>query len=202
VIFPGGDGSEEFNPFIRNIYANALPHGFLVAQAIAPRWRDDANRVIWPTRGLPDDAMRFSTEDFLDAIIADVKSRAQIDDEHIYALGWSSGGPPVYAAAMREKTPLRGAFVAMSVFKPEQLPTTESLNGRAFYILHSPTDFIRMVFPEKAVSILSTRGAAAKLVTYDGGHGWHGNVFGNIRAGMEWLISQSRHAEASPNAGR
>jgi len=26
-----------------------------------------------------------------------------------------------------------------------------------------------------------------KLVTYEGGHGWHGDVFGHIRKGIEWM---------------
>jgi predicted esterase len=34
---------------------------------------------------------------------------------------------------------------------------------------------------------LSKEGAAVKLVEYEGGHGWRGNTFDDVRAGMEWL---------------
>src|SRR5262249_42979507 len=34
VILPGGDGSAEFNPFVRRIYKNALPDGYLAAQPV------------------------------------------------------------------------------------------------------------------------------------------------------------------------
>jgi hypothetical protein len=34
-------------------------------------------------------------------------------------------------------------------------------------------------------------GAVVHLETYDGGHGWHGDVFGMIRRAAEWLISDA-----------
>jgi predicted esterase len=79
----------------------------------------------------------------------------------------------------------------MSVFKPEQLPRLENGKGKAFYILHSPQDFIKMSFPESARDQLAAAGAKTKLATYEGGHGWKGDVFGNIRAGMDWLESEA-----------
>ena len=36
LVLPGGDGSEEFNPFIKRIWKNAVP-GFVVAQLVAVR---------------------------------------------------------------------------------------------------------------------------------------------------------------------
>jgi predicted esterase len=121
------------------------------------------------------------------AVIEDVKPRVGIDGKRIDALGWSSGGPPVYAAALGEHSSVRGAFVAMSVFKPELLPPLGGAAGHRFYILHSPTDRIPMTFPKDAKEKLSTAGGTATLATYEGGHGWHGDVFGTIRAGFEWL---------------
>jgi predicted esterase len=124
-------------------------------------------------------------------VVAEVSSKNKIATRHIYAMGWSSGGPAVYAAAMRAKTPLTGAMVAMSVYKPELLPRPENAKARAFYILHSPQDFIAMRFPESARTALKGAGAQVELVTYEGGHGWHGDVFGLIRAGIEYLDKQS-----------
>jgi predicted esterase len=130
--------------------------------------------------------------------------RHKLDEKHIYALGWSSSGPPVYATAMRAKTPLTGAFVAMSVFKPEECPPAANAKGRAFYILHSPQDFIQMRFPQAAQKALSAAGAKVKLTTYPGGHGWHGDPQKMIRTGVTWLESSSSpwQAEARTHADR
>ena len=91
---PGGDGSSAFRPFVRDIHTRALAPGYLVAQAIAPRWRDDDDRVVWPTVTLPDPRMRFPTEAFVEAVIEDVKTVHPVDPRFVFVLGWSSGGPP------------------------------------------------------------------------------------------------------------
>ena len=187
LVLPGGDGSEEFRPFVTNVAARALPDGYLVAQLVAPKWREGNDRIVWPTEKVPDDKMKFPTEEFIDAVVGEVRKGHEVDAKHVYALGWSSGGPPVYAAAMRPETPLTGAFVAMSVFKPADLPPAEKLDGRAFYVLHGNRDFIPMRFPELARDMLAKAGAETKLSVYEGKHGWQGDVFGTIRAGVEWL---------------
>lgn len=199
LVLPGGDGGPEFHDFVKSIQAKALPKGFVVAQLVAPKWSDDENRIVWPTQKTPEKNMKFPTERFIDDVIRDVARQARIDRNHVYALGWSSGGPPVYFAAMQVDSPLAGAFVAMSVFKPDQLPSVEHAKDKAFFILHSPTDFIRMDFPNAAVAQLGAAGAKVKLQTYEGGHGWHGDMFGMIRAGVTWLENPS--AAADPAAG-
>jgi predicted esterase len=136
--------------------------------------------------------MRFSTEEFIAAVVDDVTAKKKVDRTRIYALGWSSGGPPVYASSVTEGTPLTGAFVAMSVYKPEQMPPLARAKGKVYYLLHSPQDFIKMRFPEAAKKDLTAAGATVELRTYDGGHGWHGDALGNIRRGVEWLDAQAR----------
>ncbi len=190
LVLPGGDGSAEFHPFVRNIAKQTLPDGYLVAQLVAPTWRSDEDRIVWPTKGLPDDKMKFSTEDFIAAVAQDVAAKKKIDRGHVYALGWSSGGPPVYASSVTEGTPLTGAFVAMSVYKPDQMPPLAGAKGKAYYLLHSPQDVIKMRFPEAAKEDLTGAGATVELRTYEGGHGWHGDALGNIRRGVEWLDAQ------------
>jgi len=191
IVLPGGDGSAEFTPFVSRIAANALPEGYVVAQAIAPVWSDAPDRVVWPTENLPDENMAFPTERFVLDIIDDVRARHQIDPGHVYILGWSSGGPAGYATTMRAGSPVRGALIAMSVFKPEMLPPLGGASGKAFYILHSPEDFIPMRFPEDARDRLARAGAETKLEPYEGGHGWRGDPFAMIRAGVEWLEKNS-----------
>ncbi|CUU01057.1 MAG: hypothetical protein N2045_09210 [Fimbriimonadales bacterium] len=192
LILPGGSGSADFNPFCKRIYKYALSSDYIVAQLVAPKWSEDQfESVVWPTKKFPWPTAKFTTEEFIEAVIAAVKKRYPIDSRYIFALGWSSGGPPVYAMALQEKSPLRGAFVAMSVFKPDQLPPLENAKGRAFYILHSPQDWIPIRMAEQAEKQLSERGARVKLATYEGGHGWKGDVYGNIAAGIRWLEEQA-----------
>lgn len=191
VVLPGGDGSLEFRPFVGAIAAQALPASYLVAQAVAPAWTDDPERVVWPTRGLEGKRAKVESETLIEAIVADVAQAHRLDARHVYLLGWSSGGPPCYAAAVAKESRVRGALVAMSVFKPEQLGGLAGAKKRAFYLLHSPEDFIAMSFPERAVKDLEKAGARTTLVTYEGGHGWHGDVFGNIAAGVRWLEENS-----------
>ncbi len=191
LVLPGGDGSAEFLPFVTEIFAGALPQGYLLAQLVAPQWsKEQLEQVVWPTRGLPWAGAKFATEEFVQAVVTDIDARYSVDTRHIYTLGWSSGGPPVYAAALAPGSPITGAFVAMSIFKPEQLSDLKNASGKAFYILHSPTDFIPMSFPEAARDQLAGAGAKTTLAEYEGGHGWHGNVFANIRRGIEWLQEQ------------
>ena len=191
VVLPGGDGSLDFRPFVSEIAQQALPPGYLVAQAVAPAWSDDPERVVWPTRGLEGKRAGYESEAMVAALVAEIGREQRLDSRHIYLLGWSSGGPPCYAAALAKDSPVRGALVAMSVFKPEQLGSLSGAKKRAFYVLHSPEDFISMSFPERAVKDLEKAGARTTLVTYAGGHGWHGDPFGQIRAGVRWLEENS-----------
>jgi predicted esterase len=89
--------------------------------------------------------------------------------------------------SLADKTPVTGSLVAMSVFKPDQLPPLSAAKGKPYYLLHSPTDFIPIKMAEKACDQLKAKGAVTKLAQYEGGHGWHGDVFGMIRRGVEWL---------------
>jgi predicted esterase len=192
LVLPGGDGSEEFRPFVQRVLKNALNDDVMIAQLVAPKWSDGEDRIIWPTSGTKDERMKFTTEQFVDAVIEDAKGRCAVDRKRVDALGWSSGGPPVYTVTLGPKSPIRGAFVAMSVFKPDQLPALSAAAGHRIYILHSPTDFIPMNFPRDAEEKLRKAGATTKLTTYEGGHGWHGDVFATMRTGLEWLDADAK----------
>jgi|GEM_PF-1281247 len=186
VILPGGDGGADFNPFLRRIALKALPANYIVAQVVAPVWSDKA-QMVWPTAKLPDEKMAFPTEQLIREVLIDLKARHAINTQHTYLMGWSSGGPPVYTCVTMPDMPVAGAFVAMSVFKPDLLPALEGAKGRAVYLLHSPTDHIRIDFAKAAEEKLAAAGARTKLTTYQGGHGWKGDVFGEIRRGIQWL---------------
>ena len=90
-----------------------------------------------------------------------------------------------------ERIGITGTFVAMSVFHPEALPPLSAAKGHPYFIYHSPQDFIPITQAETARDALQKAGAIVKLETYEGGHGWRGNVFGDIRKGIDWLEEQT-----------
>lgn len=187
IVLPGGDGSEDFTPFVRRIAENELPPGFVLAQLVAVRWTED-QQVVWPTRGLSVEGMRFSTEDFIASVLEDLRSVNAVDPSRTFVMGWSSGGPPAYSAALAKDVPVAGAFASMSVWKPDLLPPLDAAKGRAFWIDHGREDtMIPLAMPQQAEKDLDAAGARAHLELWPGGHGWNGDVYGRIRRGLDWL---------------
>jgi predicted esterase len=164
IVLPGGDGGPDFNPFVRRIYKHALSEDYLVAQLVAPQWSPvQTKQLVWPTKTNPWVEMKFSTEEFVAAVVKEIMSKVQINKQRIFTLAWSSGGPAAYAISLHQNTPVTGSFVAMSVFKPDQLPPLESAKGHAYYILHSPEDSIPMRMPEQAREELRCYGGTRYL---------------------------------------
>jgi predicted esterase len=187
VILPGGDGGADFHPFVKRIYKFALSDRYLAAQPVAVPWTPD-QEIVWPTKTNPVDRMKFSTEEFVEAVIQDVATRQKLDRARVFTLSWSSGGPAAYATSLQSKRSVTGSFVAMSVFKPDFLPPLKAAKGHAYYLYHSPDDRVcAFEMVEEAQKSLAENGARVHLATYEGGHGWRGNVYGNIRRGVEWL---------------
>ncbi len=195
VVLPGGNGSAEFHPFVKRIYLNAVPAGYLLAQPVAVKWSED-QQIVWPTTKNPTKGMKFSTEEFVESVIADVAEQHKINPERIFTLTWSSSGPAAYAVSLTSKR-VTGSFIAMSVFKPDFLPPLSGAKGHGYFLYHSPDDRVcpyRMA--EQAVKDLKEHGAVVELTTYQGGHGWRGNLYGDIRDGIEWL--EKNHATLNP----
>ncbi|MGO9921078.1 MAG: sigma-70 family RNA polymerase sigma factor [Isosphaeraceae bacterium] len=196
ILLPGGAGGADFHPFAKRIAKNGLPPGYLVAQLVAFAWAPGQfEQVVWPTATDHLPAVGFLTEEFVEAVIADVTRTNKVDPRFIFTLGWSSGGPPAYATSLRSGTRVTGSFVAMSVFKPQEYPALKNARGHRYYILHSPQDFIPINMAEAAKDELRRNGANAELRTYEGGHGWHGDVYGEIRRGVAWLEANQGAAQ-------
>ena len=194
VVLPGGDGSADFQPFVRRIHKNALDGGWLIAEAVAPQWDDrQFQQVVWPTAASRYPAARFTTEEFIRDIIGDVKARAKIDPRRVILLGWSSGGPACYATVLRKDSAVTGAFIAMSVFRPEELPPLANAGGKPIFLLQSPQDAITPIrHAEAAEKALKAAGAKVLLRRYEGGHGWRGDIWEMIGDGTGWLDHQLR----------
>jgi predicted esterase len=191
VVLPGGDGSADFHPFVKRIYKNAVPQGYVLAQPVAVKWTD-GQKIVWPTDKNRVEGMKFTTEEFIDAVIKDVGGKYKLNPGRAFTLTWSSSGPAAYAASLKSDK-VTGSFIAMSVFKPDLLPPLDKAKGHAYFLYHSPDDRVcpfRMA--EQAVKELEKGGATVKLATYEGGHGWRGNLYGDIREGLEWL--EKNHA--------
>ncbi len=191
LVLPGGDGSRDFMPFVKRIYKYVLGPEYLVAELVAPEW-PRSEMVVWPTAKEGPIAAKFAIEKFVPAVVEDIAQRHKIDRRHVFALGWSSGGPAVYAAALAEKPALTASMPAMSVFFPSRLPPLAQAKDRVFYSLHSPDDEgCKFVLAKSANDKLAAAGAKVKLAEYPGGHGWQGDVFGNIAAGVAWMEEQT-----------
>ena len=187
VIMPGGDGSVEFHPFVKRLYEKALPEGYLAAQPIAVQWTDD-QEIVWPSGKLKVDKMKFTTEEFVAAVIADVGKSYKLDPARTFTLTWSSSGPAAYAISLQEKPIVAGSLIAMSVFKPDLLPDLKAAKGHAYYLYHSPDDRVCPLWmAEAAEKKLTETGAKVTLAKYDGGHGWQGDTFNDVRTGIVWL---------------
>ncbi len=187
VVLPGGDGSEGFHPFVKRIYKNGLPGGYLAAQLVAVKWTD-GQKIVWPHDRNKAPKMKFTTEKFIEAVVADVKKRYEIDKDFVFTLSWSSSGPAAYAASLQRKKSITGSYISMSVFKSNYLPSLSRAKGHRYYIEHSPDDSVCPFWmAEKAEEELSKKKAKVTLSTYQGGHGWSGDVYGRIRKGIDWL---------------
>jgi predicted esterase len=203
IVMPGGDGSTDFLPFVKRIFKYALSDQYVVAQLVAPKWAEQ-QVIVWPTARDKVQGQKASVEDFISQCVDDVKTKTRIDERHVYTLSWSSGGPAAYAASLHKDTPVKGSFVAMSVFWPNRLPNLRPAKDKSYYIFHSQQDQVCQYWmATSARDKLREAGANVELAEYEGGHGWMGNVFGNIRKGIEWLEAKSEKggsvaAESAP----
>lgn len=187
LVLPGGDGGPDFLPFVKRIALHALGKEWLVAQLVAVKWTPQQS-IIWPTGKSPVTGQKWSTEEFIEAVIADAAKARRVDAARIYALGWSSSGPALYAHALGKKVGVAGWYVAQSVFRPESLPSLGAAKGRAFFLDHSPEDrTCPFADAQQGEEQLTKAGAVVKLVRYEGGHGWHGNLWQRMREGVAFL---------------
>jgi predicted esterase len=187
LVMPGGDGGEDFHEFVKSVYEEAVPERYLVAQLVSKMWKEE-QEIVWPTANdlLPD--AKFTTEQFVEAVVADVAKAHPLNARHIFTLSWSSGGPAAYAVSLQKKSPVTGSFIACSVFKPKQLPPLELAKGHAYYLYHSPGDDVcPFGMAKEAVGRLEKAGAKVYLHEYEGGHGWAGDYQVDIHGGIEWL---------------
>lgn len=202
LIMPGGGGGADFEYFCRRIWKNALDEDYVVAQLVSKKWTEE-QQVVWPTDGLKVAEMEFSTEDFLAAVIEDVETRLPVDRSQIFTLSWSSSGPAAYAAALQKKSRITGSFIAMSVFKPDQLPPLQQGKNRPFFIMHSEGDRVcPMRMARDAEAKLTKAKATVEFHEYEGGHGWSRTIWSDMKKGIAFLEENHAKAMRAPKAKR
>jgi predicted esterase len=195
---PGGSGSADFQPFVTRIAKFALPETYLVVQLVAPVWSpQQAQNNVWPSEKLRAPEMKFTTAEFFLAVRAEIAKTHRLDPRYSFTLTWSSSGTNGYAFSLLPGTGVTGTFVAMSIFKPALLPALTRAKGYPYFIYHSPQDQIPFAQAEAARDALQKAGALVELQSYEGGHGWHGDVMGDIRKGITWLEQHASKSETS-----
>jgi predicted esterase len=190
LILPGGPGTKEFLPFCANVLTlYGIPEEFVVAELIAPEWRKDENRIVWPGDLFADSLAKFTSEEFITAVIKDVSDRRKIDERFVFTFGWSSSGHVLYSASLSNNK-VRGSVIAMSRFLPQRLGDLDRARGKSYFLYHSPDDQT-CPFREAqlAEQTLKSHGANVKLASYPGGHGWVPNTYycDRIKEGIQWL---------------
>ena len=190
VVMPGGDGLADFLAFVKRIAKNAAGDGYVVAEPVAVRWTK-SQEIIWPTKKNPAAKMEFTTEEFVDAVIADAAKQQKIDPKKVYTLSWSSSGPAAYAIALREKTPVRGSFIAMSVYnKGSPAADRRGEGAPVLFAAFARRRRVQVLVRRGCQERLGGRGGEGRAREIRRGHGWHGPVFPMIKKGIEWLEKQ------------
>ncbi|MEL7239189.1 MAG: hypothetical protein AAGK78_10025 [Planctomycetota bacterium] len=194
LVLPGGDGSADFHPFVRNIGERFAPEGYLTIQLVAVA--GDPN-LTWPTRTSLErtEKQAFTTEDHAAAVLADVEANlpdgVRLNPTKRLALGWSSGGVAVQALLSSADLNLAGAFIAMSICSLADLKPSDMLDDKAIAWLQSPQDRMTpWMHVNRAREIATDAGAAWWQRGYAGGHGWKGDSLDKLRAGLLWLDEQ------------
>ena len=124
---------------MKRIWQNALPKGYLVAQLVAVGSKNP-NQIVWPTAKDNDPKQKFKTEEFIAAVVKEVKSKHKIDETKVFALGWSSGGPPVYSSMLtKELAAERRVRGDVGIRVPRNCRRSAARSGRNIFCFNRPT---------------------------------------------------------------
>ena len=187
VVLPGETGGADQLDFVKELYKDSLDKKFVVAQLVAVRW-DRKQKITWPTETNKVEGQLFSTEEFIEAVIEDVRDKYKINNQRIFTLCWDNSGQACYTASVRKDTPITGSLIVMSDFQIDWLGDIKNVKGKAYYIIHSVADNIYPIeMPQLAYKLIADSGGIVTMETYKGGHGWQGNSLKMIKLGMRWL---------------
>jgi hypothetical protein len=188
VVLPGGDGSREFLPWVENGLLAQRPDDCVGVLVTAVKWQPD-QQVVWPTAKSKVPDMKYTTEDYVRAVVDEVGKTRAIDPARSIVVAWSSSGPAVYPMLVAKDSPFIGGYVAMSIW-PKDLGDLAAVKGRRFFLDQSPDDQVTTFDHVRgAFAALTKAKAVLRLSTYQGGHGWNDDPLPRIREGLRWLLS-------------
>lgn len=188
VVLPGGPGGASQRPYYKDVYLNAMPVDFMMAQLLSVKWSPE-QRIVWPTKKITDVQVEFTTPEFITAVIDDVRGRVRIDPQRIILMGASSSGGAVMTAALTN-TDVSGALLTASVFREHQLPPMRGAADKRFFLVQGVSDDITPFhYAQTAAQTLSRHGADVRLYAMPGGHhpGWPNNYRGVYGYAFHWL---------------
>jgi len=187
----GTGNGEDLTDFWQEAIQKSLKDGYFVALPIAPKW-SAKQPAAWLTQqniGQVKGA-RFTTEEFLEDIVKDVKSRYPIDPGRLFLHGIGEGGLAAYACSLNATTPFRGFYILSSPFKTAQLPPLTAAKGRRYLIQQSKEDRVTPFFQAAAAEeLLKKQAALVKLVATRGEHGYKfaESPWEQVTAAITWL---------------
>ncbi|MCA8973651.1 MAG: carbohydrate binding domain-containing protein [Planctomycetes bacterium] len=188
VVLPGGDGTRDFLPFVENGILDAAPEDCVGVLVTAVKWTEE-QQIVWPTSKSKVKGMRYTTEDYVLAVVDAVAAEHVIDPTRIAVLAWSSSGPVAYLLTTAKKTPFERGYIAMSVYRPVAKATLRPAKKRRFVLDQSPDDQVTTFdHVQRAFASLDKAGAEVKLSTYSGGHGWNDAPLPRLRTNLTWLF--------------
>jgi predicted esterase len=192
VVLPGGDGGEGFQEWVRERYDEWVDAGWVWAQLVAPKW-DAAQTIVWPTAAVKAAAMKFTTEEFVDAAVEEVAKSVKVDRTRVVAVSWSSSGPACWRMLSAKSSAVTAHLIAMSVFHPKELEPLANGKQRPLFLLHSPDDkTCPIAMAEQGRDAAKKAGLKVEWATYEGGHGWEGESEDQARRGLRWLAESLR----------
>ena len=184
---PGGDGiPADFHPFVKRIFKHAVPEGYVVAQPVAPKWTAE-QKIVWPTEINKVDGMKFSTEKFVEAVIADVAAKHKLDPQRIYTLSWSLERAAGVCDLAHE--PQSRRIVRRHVGVQSEIPAAAGCRqgARVLSVPFAGRPGLPLSDGQRRGEDTSGKGCKVQLTDYAGGHGWRGGLYEQIRGGINWL---------------
>jgi hypothetical protein len=69
------------------------------------------------------------------------------------------------------------------------------MDSLTFFCTRQTPRLSRTLSQSGAAAALRKSGAITELVPYEGGYGWHGDVYAQIRRGIRWLEDQQQTSQ-------
>ncbi|MBI2921804.1 MAG: hypothetical protein HYY18_12030 [Planctomycetes bacterium] len=187
VMIPGASQTgEDWLPKAKE-YAQALPNErYLFAFPCSVIWNEKQTNP-WPTAKTPEKGMKFCTEDFLEAVVADVKARHKVNVRRVFLYGYQWGAFPAYAAGLRPRSPFTGVIAATGEMKLKDLPAIAGARARGWYLMSwDDPNYCPKGAMEEARAALRKAGARVEFKDF-GKEAFGGQGCAALLSAIEWL---------------